>query len=82
MQRIKRFVITLCCVFFISGGFAQKTAVEYFALSTTLKGEKKYIEALIEIKKAIKLNGNSSDYNYQAGWLCNELLKYAEAVPF
>jgi tetratricopeptide (TPR) repeat protein len=69
-------------VFFISVGFAQKTAVEYFALSTTLKGEKKYVEALIEIKKAIKLNGNSSDYNYQAGWLCNELLKYAEAVPF
>ncbi|MFZ4056748.1 MAG: tetratricopeptide repeat protein [Ferruginibacter sp.] len=82
MQHIKQFVITLCCVFFISVGFAQKTAVEYFALSTTLKGEKKYAEALIEIKKAIELNGNSKDYNYQAGWLCNELSKYAEAVPY
>lgn len=80
-MRIKIFFPILLLVFpFIIS--AQTTAKKWYNKGVELKDKEEYEEALAAFKNAI---GKKADYNealYEAGWCCNELENYEEAIDF
>jgi tetratricopeptide (TPR) repeat protein len=59
---------------------AQSTAKEWYNKGIELKGKQDYEGALAAFKNAILKKANYNEAYYQAGWCCNELEKYEDAV--
>lgn len=80
MQR-KIFICLLLFVFpFIV--FAQSTAKDWYYKGVELKDKKDYENALDAFKNAITKNPAYNEAYYEAGWCCNELEKFEEAVDY
>ena len=63
--------------FFLS---AQSTAKEWYNKGIELKGKQDYKGALTAFKNAISKKADYNKAYYEAGWCCNELEKYEDAV--
>ena len=50
------------------------------ALRWALIESKRYIEALVPLKKSIRLNPKNTDAYYSLGWVYGELKRYEEAI--
>ena len=61
---------------------AQSTAKEWYNKGIELKGKQDYEGALAAFKNAISKKADYNEAYYQAGWCCNELEKYEDAVDF
>lgn len=61
---------------------AQTTAKEFYNKGVHLKGKRDYENALAAFKMAISKNPGYNDAYFQAGWCCNELEKFNEAVDY
>lgn len=61
---------------------AQSTAKEWYNKGLELKDKKEYDAALMAFKNAISKKADYNEAYYQAGWCCNELEKYEDAVDF
>ena len=59
---------------------AQSTAKEWYNKGIELKGKQDYAGALAAFKNAISKKADYNEAYYQAGWCCNELEKYEDAV--
>jgi len=59
---------------------AQSTAKEWYSKGVELKGKKDYEGALAAFKNAISKKADYNEAYYEAGWCCNELEKYDDAV--
>ena len=59
---------------------AQYTAKEWYNKGIELKGKQDYAGALAAFKNAISKKADYSEAYYQAGWCCNELEKYEDAI--
>lgn len=59
-----------------------KTAEAFYNDGIKLKDQKNYTAALVSFKQAIAKNSNYKEAYYQAGWCCNELAKYADALTY
>ena len=59
---------------------AQSTAKEWYSKGIELKGKKDYEGALAAFNSAISKKADYNDAYYQAGWCCNELENYQNAV--
>ena len=59
---------------------AQSTAKEWYNKGIALKGKQDYEGALAAFKNAISKKADYNEAYYQAGWCCNELEKYEDAV--
>ena len=59
---------------------AQSTAKEWYAKGIALKDKQDYKGALAAFKNAISKKADYNEAYYQAGWCCNELENYNEAV--
>ena len=59
---------------------AQSTAKEWYNKGIELKGKQDYEGALAAFKNAISKKADYNEAYYQAGWCCNELEKYEDAV--
>jgi tetratricopeptide (TPR) repeat protein len=57
-------------------------AVTTFNQGIKQKDDKKYAEALSSFKKAVSLNPKYKEALYWAGWCCNELSNYTDAVKY
>jgi len=80
-MRIKIFLPVLLLVFpFIIS--AQTTAKEWYNKGVELKDKEEYEEALTAFKNAISKKADYNEALYEAGWCCNELENYEEAIDF
>jgi len=61
---------------------AQTTAKDWYNKGIQLKDKKDYENALAAFKSAIAKNSAYSEAYYEAGWCCNELEKFEEAVDY
>ena len=52
----------------------------YNSLAWALIESKRYIEALVPLKKSIQLNPKKIDTYYSIGWVYGELKRYEEAI--
>lgn len=59
-----------------------KTATEYYSDGLKLHTDEKYEEALTAFKNAIAKNPNYKEALYKAGWTCNELEEYEDALIY
>jgi len=59
---------------------SQSTAKEWYSKGIELKGKKDYEGALTAFKSAISKKADYTEAYYQAGWCCNELENYEEAI--
>jgi tetratricopeptide (TPR) repeat protein len=78
MKRKILFPILLFIIPFIVS--SQSTAKEWYSKGIELKGKKDYEGALAAFKSAISKKADYNEAYYQAGWCCNELEKYEDAV--
>jgi tetratricopeptide (TPR) repeat protein len=78
MKRKIFFPILLFIIPFIVS--SQSTAKEWYSKGVELKGKKDYEGALTAFKNAISKKADYNEAYYQAGWCCNELEKYEDAV--
>ena len=62
--------------------FAQSTAKEWYNKGMELKDKKDYENAFDAFKNAIAKNTSYSEAYYEAGWCCNELEKFEDAVDY
>jgi tetratricopeptide (TPR) repeat protein len=75
------FFHTLLFVFpFIVSG--QSAAKDWYKKGIELKDKEDYGNALVAFKNAINKNAGDNEAYYQAGWCCNELEKFEEAVDY
>ncbi len=80
MKRLFLFpVILLVLPFFLS---AQSTAKEWYDKGMSLIKAKDSKGALSAFNNAIAIKAEYGDANYQAGWCCNELEKYQDAITY
>jgi tetratricopeptide (TPR) repeat protein len=79
MQKILSPVLLLVFPFIIH---AQSTAKEWYNKGIGLKDKKDYENALDAFKNAIAKNSSYGEAYYEAGWCCNELEKFEEAVDY
>jgi len=63
--------------FFVS---SQSTAKEWYSKGIELKGKKDYEAALAAFKSAILKKSDYNEAYYEAGWCCNELEDYENAI--
>ena len=61
---------------------AQSTAKEWYKKGMELKNKDDYKNALTAFKSAITKNAAYNEAYYEAGWCCNELEKFEEAVDY
>jgi tetratricopeptide (TPR) repeat protein len=61
---------------------AQNTAKEFYKKGVQLKEKRDFENALAAFKIAISKKANYNEAFFQAGWCCNELEKYEEAVDY
>jgi tetratricopeptide (TPR) repeat protein len=61
---------------------AQSTAKDWYNKGIELKDKKDYENALDAFKNAIAKNSSYSEAYYEAGWCCNELEKFEDAVDY
>lgn len=61
---------------------SQSTAKEWYSKGVELKGKKEYEDALAAFKNAISKKADYADAYYEAGWCCNELENYEEAIDY
>lgn len=61
---------------------AQSTAKDWYKKGMELKGKDDYKSALAAFKNAITKNAAYNQAYYEAGWCCNELEKFEEAVDY
>lgn len=61
---------------------AQTTAKEWYDKGVSLKEKKDYQGALEAFKNAIDKKADYNDALYEAGWCCNELENYEDAIGF
>jgi superkiller protein 3 len=59
---------------------AQTAAKDWFTKGMQLKEKQDYEAALIAFKNAVSKKADYGEAYYQAGWCCNELEKYEDAV--
>lgn len=59
---------------------AQSTAKEWYNKGIELKRKQDYAGALAAFRNAISKKADYSEAYYQAGWCCNELEKYEDAI--
>ena len=59
---------------------AQSTAKEWYNKGIELKNKQDYEGALAAFKNAISKIADYKEAYYQAGWCCNELEKYEDAI--
>ena len=59
---------------------SQSTAKEWYSKGVELKGKKDYEGALAAFKSAILKKADYTEAYYEAGWCCNELENYEEAI--
>lgn len=78
----KGFIIPVLLFLFPFFAIAQTTAKEWYAKGIELKDKEDYSAALEAFKKSIAKDKNYTDAYYEAGWCCNELEKYDDAVEF
>jgi len=75
----KVFIPLLLFVFPIIAS-SQSTAKEWYSKGIELKEKKDYEGALAAFNSAISKKGDYNDAYYQAGWCCNELEDYENAI--
>ena len=80
MKRKIFFPVLLFIIPFIVS--SQSTAKEWYSKGVELKGKKEYEEALAAFKNAISKKADYTDAYYEAGWCCNELENYDEAIEY
>jgi tetratricopeptide (TPR) repeat protein len=61
---------------------SSKSASEFYSLGLDLQENKNYKDALSAFKKAIAIKANDADFLFEAGWCCNKLHLYTEAVTY
>ena len=61
---------------------AQSTAKEWYKKGTELKDKKDYENAFVAFKNVIAKDAAYNDAYYEAGWCCNEMEKFEEAVDY
>lgn len=61
---------------------AQSTAKEWYEKGIELKEKQDYENALLAFKNAISKDAKHNEAYYEAGWCCNELKKFEEAVDY
>lgn len=61
---------------------AQTTAKDFYSKGVLFKEKHDYENALAAFKTAISKKANYHEALYQAGWCCNEMEKYKEAVDY
>src|SRR5436190_1971292 len=59
---------------------SQTTAKEWYSKGVELKGKKDYEGALTAFKNTILKKADYNEAYYEAGWCCNELENYEEAI--
>jgi tetratricopeptide (TPR) repeat protein len=80
MKRIFLIPVLLFLLPFLAA--AQSTAKEWHEKGIALKTKEVYDSALEAFKKSIAKDKNYSESYFEAGWCCNELEKYDDAVEF
>ena len=75
----KVFIPLLLFVFPIIAS-SQSTAKEWYSKGIELKEKKDYEGALAAFNSAISKKADYNDAYYQAGWCCNELEDYENAI--
>jgi tetratricopeptide (TPR) repeat protein len=80
MKRKILFPILLFIIPFIVS--AQSTAKEWYSKGIELKDKKDYESALTAFKNTISKKTDYTEAYYQAGWCCNELEDYENAIDF
>jgi len=78
MKRKIFFPILLFIIPFIVS--SQSTAKEWYTKGIELKDKKDYEGALAAFKSAISKKADYTEAYYQAGWCCNELENYEDAI--
>jgi tetratricopeptide (TPR) repeat protein len=78
MKRKVFFPILLFIIPFIVS--SQSTAKEWYTKGIELKDKKDYEGALAAFKSAISKKADYTEAYYQAGWCCNELENYEDAI--
>lgn len=61
---------------------AQTGAKDWYKKGIELKDRQDYENALVAFKNAINKNAADNEAYYEAGWCCNELEKFEEAVDY
>src|SRR5258705_13838308 len=59
---------------------AQSTTKEWYTKGVELKGKQDYEGALAAFRNVISKKADYNEAYYQAGWCCNELEKYEDAI--
>lgn len=80
MKKYVLLVLALGTITFNS--FAQSTAKEYYDKGIKLIDDKEYQDALNAFKSALAKDASYPDASYRAGWCCNELELYNDAVTY
>lgn len=78
----KRFFLHLLLFVCPFIALAQSTAKDWYKKGIELKEKHDYENALAAFKNAIAKNAGDNETYYQAGWCCNELEKYEDAVDY
>jgi tetratricopeptide (TPR) repeat protein len=80
----KQFSTCLLCALltFKANSQASNTATNNYEKGVTLRKAQKYDEALIAFKAAIEKKQNYKEALYEAGWVCDELKKYDDAIKY
>jgi len=61
---------------------AQSTAKEWYKKGMELKDKQDYENAFVAFKNAINKDPKYNEAYYQAGWCCNEMEKYEDAIDY
>ncbi|MEI6087544.1 MAG: tetratricopeptide repeat protein [Bacteroidota bacterium] len=61
---------------------SSKSASDFYSEGLDLQESKNYKDALAAFKKANAIKANDADFLYEAGWCCNKLHLYTEAVTY
>ncbi|MEO8116201.1 MAG: hypothetical protein ABI653_01055, partial [Bacteroidota bacterium] len=74
--------IFLYALLLITSAALSQPAKESYDKGISLKNSDQYEDALAAFMKTISLDANYTNAYYQAGWCCNELEKYDDALGY
>ena len=80
MKKYLLFVLALGTITLNS--FAQATAKEFYDKGIKLIEDKDYENALAAFKNTLAKDAVYPDASYRAGWCCNELELYSDAITY
>ncbi|MFI5133404.1 MAG: tetratricopeptide repeat protein, partial [Chitinophagales bacterium] len=81
---LRNIFISFSSVLFVLQTYSQpsKSANTFYSEGLDLQESKNYKDALTAFKKAIANKADDADFLYEAGWCCNKLNLFSEAVTY